>query len=45
MSSRSALARPPRKIFVGVAGSGLNFGQIVEAIITTLPTKKKKKII
>lgn len=43
MSIRSALASPPKKIFVGVDGSGLNFGHSVDAIITKLPVKKKHK--
>lgn len=37
MRSRSAVARPPRKTLVGVAGKGRSFGQSVDAIITTLP--------
>lgn len=41
---RSAVAKPPRKTFVGVAGNGLNLGQSVEAMMTTFPRKKKIKI-
>lgn len=36
---RSAVANPPRKIFVGVDGSGRNFGHNVDAIITIFPIK------
>lgn len=42
MRIRSALASPPRKIFVGVDGSGRNFGHSVDAIITRFPLKKKR---
>lgn len=40
---RSALAKPPKKILVGVEGSGLNLGQSVDAMMTRFPVKKKKK--
>jgi len=41
MSTRSAVARPPRKTLVGVAGSGRSRGQRVEAIITTFPERNR----
>lgn len=34
---RSALARPPRKMLVGVDGRGLSLGHSVDAIITKFP--------
>lgn len=37
MRMRSALARPPRNILVGVAGRGRSLGHSVDAIITRLP--------
>lgn len=39
INRRSAVAKPPRKTFVGVAGSGLSRGQRVEAMITTFPAR------
>lgn len=40
MSKRSAVAKPPKKTLVGVAGKGLNLGHSVEAMMTTFPEKK-----
>lgn len=40
MSRRSAVAKPPRKTFVGVDGKGLNLGQSVEPMMTTFPKIK-----
>lgn len=39
INRRSAVAKPPKKTFVGVAGSGLSRGHRVEAIITTFPER------
>lgn len=38
INRRSAVARPPKKTFVGVAGNGLS-RQRVEAIIMTFPER------
>lgn len=43
INSKSAVAKPPRKTFVGVAGNGLSLGQRVEAMITTFPRRRRKK--
>lgn len=43
INSRSAVAKPPRKTFVGVAGNGLILGQRVEAMITTFPRRRRRK--
>lgn len=40
ISKRSAVAKPPRKTLVGVAGKGLNLGHSVEAMMTTFPETK-----
>lgn len=40
---RSAIASPPRNIFVGVAGNGFSLGQIVDAIMTKFPVQTKAK--
>lgn len=41
ISKRSAVARPPRKTLVGVAGNGRSLGQSVDAIMTTFPERKE----
>lgn len=40
MRRRSAVAKPPRKTLVGVAGKGLNFGHNVEPMMTMFPEIK-----
>lgn len=40
ISKRSAVAKPPRKTLVGVAGKGLSLGHSVEPMMTTFPEIK-----
>ncbi|KAK1124227.1 hypothetical protein K0M31_006602 [Melipona bicolor] len=40
MRRRSAVAKPPRKTLVGVAGKGLSLGHNVEPMMTTFPEIK-----
>lgn len=45
INKRSAVARPPRKTLVGVAGNGLSRGQRVEVIIMTFPERNYELLI
>ena len=40
MRRRSAVAKPPKKTLVGVAGKGLSLGHNVEPMMTTFPEIK-----
>lgn len=45
INKRSAVARPPRKTLVGVAGNGLSRGQRVEVMIMTFPERNYELLI